>query len=307
MKKFAFIFPGQGSQYIGMGKDFFEKFESSKKIFILADEILGYKLSDIIFNGPEQKLVLTKHCQLAVFVNSAAILKAIEETFPKKIYPIITAGLSLGEYTALYAAKKISFKDALLLIQKRADLMTQACLKNKGTMAAVIGMEKDDIHNAIKDIKDVFIANLNTPLQTVISGSEQGVDEAIKLLKEKKAKRVIKLDVEGAFHSLLMKDAEDKLKDDILNLQLEKSQIKIVMNYTGDFVNDLENIKRFLIKQITSSVKWYESIEKIDKEIDMFIEIGCGKTLTNMNKKIKINSKSISIEKVEDLDLLNEV
>jgi [acyl-carrier-protein] S-malonyltransferase len=304
MKKIAFIFPGQGSQIVGMGKDFYEKYEKSKLIFDKADELLGYKLSDIMFNGPIEELSKTINSQLAIFVNSIAILEALKELHPN-IKPIITAGLSLGEYSALVASNKISFEDAIELIKKRAVYMQDACDKTNGSMAAILGLTKDEISSIIKDIKDVYIANLNLEKQIVISGSKDSITKACALLKENKAKRAIELNVSGAFHSPFMKMAEDKLKDDILNSNITTSDIDIVMNVTSDFVKDIENIKINLIKQISSSVRWYESIKKIDDEVDVFIELG-SKTLFSMNKKMNLKSFTFSIEKVNDLETLNE-
>ncbi|NGX55986.1 MAG: Malonyl CoA-acyl carrier protein transacylase [Candidatus Anoxychlamydiales bacterium] len=305
MKKIAFIFPGQGSQVVSMGKKFYEKYLASKKIFDQADEILGYKISDIMFNGPEETLTKTLNSQLAIFINSVAILEAFKDLYPS-IQPIVVAGLSLGEYSALYAANKISFIDAINLIKKRAAYMEEACNKTNGTMAAVLGLDVKKIKEVIKDIDDVYLANLNTPNQMVISGSKDGVNKACTLLKENGAKRAIELKVSGAFHSSFMKEAEDKLKEDILNANFKESDIDIVMNVTKDFPKSIENIKINLIKQISSSVRWYESINKMDELVDLFIEFG-SKTLSSMNKKIKVNSNSIFIDKIEDLENLKEV
>ncbi len=304
MKKIAFIFPGQGSQYIGMGKDFFYNFEVSKKVFLEADEILGYKLSDIIFNGPKEKLTLTQNCQLAVFVNSMAILKAIEESY-QNLQPSICAGLSLGEYAALVASEKLSFKDALLLIQKRAKYMDEACEKTSGTMSAVLKLSDEDVLNTINNIDDVWAANFNTQGQIVISGKKKAVEEASIQLKEKGAK-VIPLVVQGAFHSPLMQEAEDKIKNDIANIDVKSTDIDIIMNAIADIEKDVNKIKQLMTNQITSSVQWKSSIEKmIENGIELFIEIGCGKTLTNMNKKNAKDKKTISVEKVSDLKLLD--
>ena len=305
MKKIAFIFPGQGSQYVGMGKDFFDSFKSSKDIFTKADEILGYSLSDIIFNGPDETLKLTKYCQLAVFVNSCAILAALKQTYPDMI-PTSCAGLSLGEYSALYASGKICFEDALKIIKKRAELMSKSTALKKGTMLAVLGVEIDRLKNLIDGIKDLWVANLNTPQQIVLSGSFEAIEQAKTKLTENGIKKLIQLNVEGAFHTPFMDYAKENLKGDILKLNLKNSSIGICMNANADILFDLENIKRFLIQQITSSVMWYDSIMKMDKDVDLFIEIGCSKTLTNMNKKININAKTISVEKVQDINLAVE-
>jgi len=298
MKKIAFIFPGQGSQKVGMGKDFYDNFEVSKKIFDQADGLLGYKLSDIIFNGPIEELSLTKNSQLAIFVNSIAILAAINEKYPN-ITPDICAGLSLGEYSAIYASKKLGFDQLIYLIQKRALLMDEACLKNDGAMAAVLKMDKKDIKDSINDIEDIWIANLNTPDQTVISGKKSSIEKAQKILLQKGAKRVVILDVQGAFHSPYMKYVEENLQDEILKTNFLDSPIGLVMNITATKVQETSNLKTNLIKQVSSTILWEESVKTIDEEIDLFIEIG-SKTLTNMNNKM-VKTMSISIAKMQDL------
>ncbi len=300
MSRNAFIFPGQGAQVIAMGKDFYDNFCVSKQIFEKAEDLLKYKLTDIIFNGPKDKLALTQNSQLAIFINSIAILKAIEDINPSFI-PKICAGLSLGEYSALYASKKIAFDDLIFLIQNRARYMDEACKKNQGSMAAVLGMKYEDINSSIKELDDVWIANINTPMQIVISGKKSSIEKAQDLLKEKGAKKVILLDVQGAFHCPYMKFAQDKLKEEILKANFLESNIDIVMNFTASTAQDIGIIKKNLIKQISSTVRWSDSIKMIDENVDLFIEIGCGKTLTNMNRNIGVNAKSLSVEKISDL------
>ncbi|NGX28637.1 MAG: Malonyl CoA-acyl carrier protein transacylase [Candidatus Anoxychlamydiales bacterium] len=302
MKKIAFIFPGQGSQKVGMGKDFYDNFVTSKKIYDQADELLGYKLTDIMFNGPFEKLSLTKNSQLAIFVNSIAILSALNEMYPD-LKPTICAGLSLGEYSAIYAAQKLGIKELIFLIQKRASLMDEACKKNEGAMAAVLKMKKEDIEDTIQEFEDLWIANLNTADQTVISGKKSSIEKAQKILLEKGAKRVVILDVQGAFHTPYMKFAEDSLKDEILKTNFLDSSISFIMNVTATRVQDTSYLKTNLIKQVSSTILWEGSIKAIDSEVDLFIEIG-SKTLTGMNKKIGIKALSLAVEKVQDLEEL---
>jgi [acyl-carrier-protein] S-malonyltransferase len=291
MKK-AFIFPGQGAQYVGMGKDFYEAFAIARETFEEADEWLGEKLSKIIFEGPEEVLNQTKYSQLAIFVVSMAILRTLD------LKPDVCAGLSLGEYTALCASGRLGFKETLLLIKERARLMNEACEKVPGTMAAVLGMDAEAIEEAVKGL--VWVANYNAPGQTVISGTKEGVEKAAIILKEKGAKRVIPLVVHGAFHSGLMQVAQDGLKPFVDRIQLKESEIDFVMNVPGDFVK--EGIKKNLIEQVTHSVRWQQGIEAMKKAgVELFIEIGCGKTLTGLNKKMGANT--ISIEKVTDLEV----
>lgn len=303
MKNIAFIFPGQGSQKVSMGKDFYDNFSVSKEVFDKADLLLNYKLTDIMFYGPKDKLDLTQNSQLAIFVNSIAILKAIQEKFPQ-ISPKISAGLSLGEYSALFASNKLSFDELIFLIQKRAAFMDSACKKNPGKMAAIINLGLDQIEDVIKNFEDLWIANVNTQNQIVISGKKESIEKAALVLKEKGAKRAVVLDVQGAFHSPYMKSAEDNLKDEILRVNFLDSNIDIVMNVTAKEPKDTSNLKTNLIKQVSSTIKWEESIKNMDEKIDIFIEIG-SKSLTNMNRKIGVKAKSITIEKISDLKELD--
>ncbi|NGX34192.1 MAG: Malonyl CoA-acyl carrier protein transacylase [Candidatus Anoxychlamydiales bacterium] len=303
MQNIAFIFPGQGSQKVLMGKDFYDNFLISKKIFDKADSLLNYKLSDIMFFGPKEKLDLTQNAQLALFVNSIAILKAIEEKY--SIKPKICAGLSLGEYSALHATKKLSFDELIFLIQKRSLFMDEACNLNPGAMAAIINLNIDVIKEVIKNFEDVWIANINTQNQIVISGKKESIEKAIISLKEKGAKRALLLDVQGAFHTPYMKRAEDNLKNEILQANFLDTSIDIVMNVTAKIPKDTSNLKTNLIKQISSTIKWAESIKEMDEKIDLFIEIG-SKALTNMNRKIGIKAKTIAIEKITDLKELDD-
>ena len=207
--KLALLFPGQGAQFVGMGKDFYDQYEEARGVFDLADELLGEKISDVIFNGPEESLTQTRNSQLAIFIVSCAIFEVLKKRFTFDFE--MCAGLSLGEYTALYAAGRISFKDALLLIQKRAEFMNEACEMTKGSMSAVMGMDPKEIAAVVKEIDGAWVANYNTPQQTVISGSQEGIEIAGQKLKEAGAKRLIPLKVHGAFHSGLMQSAQEKI------------------------------------------------------------------------------------------------
>jgi len=299
MKNIAFIFPGQGSQKVLMGKDFYDNFKVAKDVFENADSLLDYKLTDIMFNGPKEKLDLTQNSQLALFVNAVAILKVIEEKY-HKIIPNICAGLSLGEYSAIFASKKLGFNELFFLIQKRAAFMDEACKLNSGTMAAIINLNIDTIKGVIKDFEDLWIANINTDQQIVISGKKESIEQACIALKEKGAKRCLILDVQGAFHSPYMKSAEENLKNEIMQAKFLDSNIDLIMNVSAKKPQDTGNLKTNLIKQISSTIKWAESIKHIDEKVDLFIEIG-SKALTNMNRKIGVKAKCIAIEKVSDL------
>lgn len=301
MERCAFIFPGQGAQYVLMGKDFYDEFEVAKKIFSKADELLGYSLSKIIFEGPEEVLTQTQHSQLAIYVNSIAILHVINEKFPA-LQPYVCAGLSLGEYTALYASGKITFEEGLLLVQKRAQFMNEACETFPGTMSAVLELDADEIQKLITPIEDVWIANCNCPKQVVISGTKEGIEKATELLKKNGAKRVLPLQVYGAFHSGLMQMAKDKLSPYIDRAKIKESKTHLIMNVVGGFVDNLSQMKENLKEQVTQPVLWEKGIlSMMEHNVELFIEMGCGKTLAGMNRKIKTNGKTFSIDKVKDL------
>jgi [acyl-carrier-protein] S-malonyltransferase len=300
--KVAFLFPGQGSQYPGMGKDFFDHFGVAREIFEEADRLLGFSLSELMFNGPEEKLKKTLYSQLAIFVMSLAVLRVVEEKFPN-LRPIVCAGLSLGEYTALCASKRLSFEKGLFLVKERAALMSEACEQTAGTMAAVLGLEENKVDEIVKELSssNVWVANYNCPGQIVISGSPEGVALASQKLQEKGAKRVLPLAVHGAFHSGLMKGAEKALTSQIQATSFHESGVDLVMNVPGDYVYSLADLKQFLIRQLTESVRWEAGIRKMQqKGIHCFLELGSGKTLTGMNRKIGV-PEALAIEKVEDL------
>ncbi len=302
--RIAALFPGQGAQYVGMGKSFCS-FQTAKRTFEEADDLLQEKISQIIFEGPEDQLTHTKNSQLAIFIHSAAILRVLNEKFNFSFS--FTAGLSLGEYTALYASKRLSFKQTLLLIQKRAYLMHEACLLQKGTMAAVLGLSSEIIEEKIQGIEGLWIANYNTPGQIVISGQKDAVEKGIAVLKQANAKRVIPLQVHGAFHSGLMEDAQKALIPFLDPCDLQPSDIQMVPNLTGISTSDEDLILKGLKGQMTGSVRWEKSIRAMmDQNVDLFLEIGCGKSLTAMNRKMGAKP-TLSIEHPEDLALLDQI
>lgn len=299
-KKIAWIFPGQGAQVPGMGKDFAEAFPIAKETFEEADEILGEKLSSIIFEGPQELLTQTRYSQLGIFVTSVALLRVLRQQMPE-LQPTVCAGLSLGEYTALYASGRISFEEGLRLVQKRAHLMHEACEKAQGKMAAVLGMGDEEVEGALREVEGIWVANYNTPGQIVISGTEKGLERATALLKERGAKRILPLAVHGAFHSGLMHSAQEGLVPWVQKVSLKESEIGFVMNVPGARVEKGEEIRENLVRQVTSPVRWHQGIRAMG-EIDLYIEIGPGKTLTGMNRKLGL--QGVSLEKVEDLDQL---
>jgi len=289
---------------VGMGKDFFDSFSVAKEVFQEADELLNENLSKIIFEGPDTLLTQTKYSQVAIFVTSMAILKTVEEQLPH-IKPDVCSGLSLGEYTALCASKRLGFKDTLLLVKERARLMNEACLKVPGTMAAVLGLDSESIEQAVRGLKDVWVANFNAPGQTVISGTKEGVELAAAVLKERGAKRTLPLTVSGAFHSGLMQVAQDGLAPFVNGVTIQESDIQFVMNVPGNFVQDSKEIQKNLILQVTQSVCWEQGISAMKEAgVQYFLEIGCGKTLTGLNKKMGISLMG-SIDKVGDLEVVS--
>lgn len=303
-KKIVFLFPGQGSQYPGMGLDIYKAYPIAKKVFEEADAILGWPLSRLIFEGPTEELTLTKNSQIAIFVMSMAFFRVFEQKHPE-MKPALCAGLSLGEYTALCAAGKISFKECLELVRDRGLFMQEASEKYPGSLAAVIGLEAEEVEQIIAGMQgaQVWVANLNCPKQVVISGTHAGLKQAEEVLKAKGAKRVLPLEVSGAFHSGLMKEAQEKLREKINQVTFLTSPIDVVMNVTGEFVKDISKIRENLILQVASPTRWEKGIRRIEQEkVDMYVEIGCGKTLSGMNKKIGTLAPTYSLETLEDLE-----
>ena len=298
MKQKAFIFPGQGSQKPFMGKTFFDSFLEAKEVFEKAEEILSMHIASKIFSSDEDFLSQTKFCQIALFVTSNAILQTIYKQMPE-ISAKVTAGLSLGEYCALVASKKATFEELLPVIRKRALFMDEASKKHMGGMAAVIGLEEEEI------AKTYQVANVNYPGQVVIAGTIQEMAFAITDLKQKGAKKVIPIKVSGAFHSTYMNSAKEKLIPYIENCNIKESDIALIMNVSGKLAEDVEEIKQNLISQVTSKTRWLDCMLEMEKFNVDFIEIGPSQ-LTAMTKKIKISNSCINIETVKDLEGLYE-
>jgi [acyl-carrier-protein] S-malonyltransferase len=310
MKKTAFLFPGQGAQNVGMGKDFAENYSSARHVFEEADDLLKRNLSKIIWEGPDALLTETRNSQVGIYVTSMAILRVLTEQFPK-LKPAYCAGLSLGEYSALTASGKLSFQETLMLVDKRGQYMNDACEAIKGTMAVVMGMESAAVEQMVQEINlphDLWVANLNCPGQVVISGTAQGIEAASKVAKEKGAKRVLPLAVHGAFHSGLMAAAEKRLEPEINEVKLVSSPTLLVMNYSGNLVSAEKEMRHQLIKQVTSPVRWEQGIRKMDADdVNFYLEIGCGKTLAGMNKRIGTQGTTFSLEKVAELAQLEAI
>ena len=306
--KIAFIFSGQGSQYIGMGKELYDNIPSCKKIYDKANEVLGFDLKELIFNGDKEDLNITENTQPAILTTSIAILQAIKD---KGINPDIVAGLSLGEYSALVASEALDFETAVSLVKKRGRFMQEAVPQGIGSMVAVIGLDENKIKKTLKVASEkgvVEIANYNTNNQIVIGGEKQAVEFASELLKECGARRVIPLKVSGPFHTSLLNEASIKLKNEFKNIHFNDPKIKTITNVTADFIENGSEIKNLLINQVKSSVRWSETIERmIDEGIDTFIEIGPLKTLSSFVREISKERKAtVKIFNVEDLKSLNK-
>jgi [acyl-carrier-protein] S-malonyltransferase len=306
-KKPAFIFPGQGAQYPGMAKDFVEHFSEARAVFEEADDILGRKLSKIILEGPSDVLTETRNSQTGIYVASLAILQILNKLFPN-LKPQICAGLSLGEYTAVTVSEKLPFDAGLRLVQFRGQFMNDACEAAKGTMAVIIGLSAEQVEEMVQEVnmpRDLWAANFNCPGQVVISGTVKGIEAGSAAAKAKGARMVMPLQVHGAFHSGLMKQAEDRLAEYVNQAPLKESHTQLIMNVTGDFATALDEIRQNLIRQVTSPVRWEQGIRKMNEHgVDLYLEIGCGKTLAGFNKRMGLPAPTISIEKITDLDLL---
>lgn len=299
--KLAFIFPGQGdSHYIGMGKDFYDNYPIARETFEEANDLLGFDLSSLIFHGDLRELTETKNCQIALYVNSIAILRVLQEVYPF-IQPHACAGLSLGEYSAITASGKLSFSEGVSIVRARGELMQKACESTQGSMAVVLGLTEDVLESLCRQA-GVWIANLNSPGQIVISGETNAIQKAIILAKDHGAKRAIPLNVIGAYHSPLMLSAEKGLAPYVEHLELLASDTQLAMNVTGSIETEIEKIKSNLIRQVTQSVRWESCIRSLDAiGITHYIELGCGKVLTNLNKRIGVSGQALSIDKLEDM------
>jgi len=283
MKK-AFVFPGQGSQFVGMAKDILDEHSVAKKYLQQAEDILGFDLANLMFNGPEDKLLQTSVTQPAIFVHS--VLAAL--TY-KDFKPDAVAGHSLGEFSALVAAGVLSFEDGLRLVQARANAMQKACDEQKSGMAAIIGLDDEKVEEICSEIDTLVVpANYNTSGQVVISGTMDGIEKAIAAFQESGARMAIKLKVNGAFHSPLMKSAEDELAAKIEETNFQAPICPIYQNVVATAVKDVEEIKTNLIKQLTAPVRWTQTIKQMKTDgFESFEELGPGKVLSGLIRKIK--------------------
>ncbi len=304
--KIGFLFPGQGAQYVGMGKELAENFKSANALFDQANDILGVDLKKIAFEGPESELTLTNNSQPALLVTSIAALAAMREA-GIDVEPSAVAGLSLGEFTALHVAGVLDFESALKLVRLRGTLMQQACDENEGTMASIMGLEEDVVHAIVAEadqVDRVDVANVNCPGQVVVSGTKAGVQKSIELADAKEAKKVVELTVAGAFHSRLMQSAREKLEEALKEVTLEKASIPVYHNVTGNQTRDIEEMRGLLGEQVTSSVLWEKGIRQMIQDgVNAFIELGSGRVLSGLLKRIE---RGIPFANVEDLKSLEK-
>ncbi|MBT9775005.1 ACP S-malonyltransferase [Clostridium sp. MCC353] len=305
MSKIAFIFPGQGAQVCGMGKDFYEQTEIGKQVFDKASELLGFSMPELCFEEND-RLDITEYTQAAMVTTSIAMMKVLTDR--TGIKPDVAAGLSLGEYCAIAAAGVMSVEDAITTVRQRGILMQEAVPVGVGAMAAVLAMDAAKIEEVIGDIEGVQIANYNCPGQIVISGMKEAVETACEKLKEAGAKRTVMLNVSGPFHSKMLTGAGEKLGRVLEGVEVHTPVIPYVANVTASYVTDAAEVKPLLEKQVSSSVRWQQSVEAMLADgVDTFIEIGPGKTLAGFMKKIDRTVKVINIEKLEDIEKAAEL
>ena len=301
MAKIAFLFPGQGSQYIGMAKDLFEKSVEAKEMIKTADDALGVNLSYIMFNGPEEQLKQTEFTQPAIFLHSVVLARLL-----RTLQPEAAAGHSLGEYSALVNANAVQFYDAIKLVRARGKAMQQAGIDNPGTLAAIVGLNSDTVEELCKEASVegiVQCANFNSPGQIVISGSIPGVRKAMELCKSNGAKMTKELVVSGAFHSPLMQSAKDTLLDVLVLTPFYDARFPVYANVSAKAVTKKDEIKNLLHQQVTAPVRWEETITNMIADgFDEFYEIGPGKVLQGLVKRIHPDVKSFGIDKYEDLE-----
>lgn len=304
MSKIAFVFPGQGAQYIGMGKQLVDEYEVAKHVLEEASESLGFDIKKMIFEGDEETLKITENTQPAILTISTACMKVLNQ---KGINPDVVAGLSLGEYTAHVASGSMNFFDTVSLVKKRGKYMQEAVPLGVGTMAAIMGLDEEILINCCEKASEYGIvepANFNCPGQIVVAGEVEAVSKLVEIAKENGAKRAMLLPVSAPFHCSMLKPAGDNLHKELQHINLNKMNLPVLTNVTGEYITNIEDVKDLLVKQVSSSVLWDKCIRTmIDTGVDTFIEVGPGKVLSGFIKKI---NKEVKILNVEDIDTLEK-
>lgn len=303
MSKVAFIFPGQGAQVCGMGQEFYENSETAKQIFDKAGEWLGFSMTELCFT-PNDRLDITEYTQPAMVTAEVAMMRVLEEN---GVHADMAAGLSLGEYSALVAAGVMNEEDAIRTVRERGILMQEAVPAGEGAMAAVLALDAAKIEEVTESMEGVWIANYNCPGQIVISGETEAVKEAAERLKEAGAKRCVMLNVSGPFHSGMLVEAGRKLGEVLDEVSISKPVIPYIANVNAELITEESQIKDLLCRQVSSSVRWEQSVRKmLDEGVDVFVEIGPGKTLSSFVKKIKRDALVVNVEHVADIAKVKE-
>lgn len=297
--KIGFLFPGQGAQSIGMGKDLYDEYEEYRNVYKKVEKITGVNVENITFNSSEEVLSQTKNTQICILTMSLAILELLKK---ENIEVIASSGLSLGEYSALIYSGSLSFEDGVKIVKTRGELMQNLCPKGNWSMLAVLGLDEETVTNVCNEITNGFVApaNFNCPGQIVISGEKQGVDEASQKLKKAGAKRIIELKTSGPFHTKMLEKASIELRKELENVKINSFETKVIKNLDGKEYSNNDNVKEILSKHIINPVKFEQSLRTmIDMGIDTFIEIGPGKTLSGFVKKIDRNLNVFNINDIE--------
>lgn len=303
--KIGFLFPGQGSQSVGMGKDIYEEYEEARRIYDEVQNITGIDIAKISFEGEEETLNQTKYTQLAILTESLAILEILKQN---GIKTEISAGLSLGEYSALINSNALSFEEGVKIVKKRGEYMQNLLPKGEWQMAAIMGLSDEKVEEVCKKVKTGFVvpANYNTEGQVAISGEKQGIEEAEKIAKEMGAKKVRVLKTAGPFHTEKLKESADALRKELENITINKFETKVIKNIDGEFYRDTDNVKDILASHIINPVRFSKTIRTmLDNGIDTFIEIGPGKTLSGFVKRTPID-KEVKILNINDVQTLKE-
>lgn len=296
MRELCFVFPGQGSQYVGMGRNMYEKYDRARKVFEKASETLGYDVASLCFNGPEEELNRTTRTQPCILTVSIAIYKVLID---KGLKPSVTAGHSLGEYSALVAAGVLDLDKALILTEKRGQFMQEAVPEGKGLMAAILGLQRKEVDEICLSVRSGYVvpANYNCPGQIVIAGEKKAVEEAISLAKEAGAKRAVPLSVSVPSHCALMAEASERLAQLLKDIDFHSPSVPVVNNADALFLNNVESIKSSLVRQLNSPLLWEDSIKAIiDSGIETFVEVGPGKVLSGLIRRIDPKVNVLNVE-----------